>query len=290
MSTLERLPIHPALPNRQLANGSLNGLHARPLLKWPGGKRFLARELRSLFPDRYCQYIEPFIGGGAIFFDLMPSSAIVGDANEDLMECYQAVRSAPDEVHARLSRLRNSKEDYYYIRSSKPRTALTRAARLIYLTTLSFNGIYRENQRGEFNVPYGNRPLRRMPTLVDLKAVSAVLRCARLCAGDFALTTKFARPGDLVYLDPPYPATSKHSFRKYHRTLFSVTDHERLALEARRLVELGCHVFVSNADVPEARKLYSGFKMIRIHRTSIIAASSSYRRAVTELVFANGAS
>jgi DNA adenine methylase len=259
----------------------------RPLLKWPGGKRLLSHELCGLFPDRYARYIEPFVGGGAVFFRLMPSRAIVGDANEALIECYEAVRDHAQEVHERLQRLHNNREQYYRIRASRPRTAITRAARLIYLTTLSFNGIYRENRRGHFNVPYGNRPSRGMPTLAELNVVSGALRRATLCAGDFAVTTKSAQPGDLVYFDPPYHATTRHSFRKYNRVQFSIEDHERLAEEARRLVNLGCHVFVTNSDHPDARRLYSGFKMIRIHRASIIAASSVHRRSVTELVFAN---
>src|SRR5436305_2539507 len=133
----------------------------RPLLKWPGGKRNLADRIVALMPQTYDRYLEPFVGGGAVFFKLKPPHAVLADTDAALINFYTQIRDSPDHVLKALARLKNSETDYYRIRASRPRTAITRAARLIYLTNLSFNGIYRLNFLGEFNVPYGYRSHRR---------------------------------------------------------------------------------------------------------------------------------
>src|SRR5438093_915951 len=134
-----------------------NGTGCEPLLKWPGGKRALLPHLLPLIPSSFNRYIEPFFGGGALFFTIRPSSALLSDSNEDLINCYREIRDNPKELLSYLRRMKNSKEDYYRIRSISPRSETGKAARFLYLATLSFNGIYRVNRHGVFNVPYGHK-------------------------------------------------------------------------------------------------------------------------------------
>lgn len=255
-----------------------------PFLKWPGGKRFLAPFIAQFVnlaaKDRY---FEPFVGGGAVFFRLQPDRAVIADRNPALIECYQILKRDPELVISTLKRARNDEESYYRIRNSKPRTEHGRAARLIYLCRLSFNGIYRENQRGEFNVPYGYKTESKVAQPDLLIAASELLQSAEIECCDFAEATVRAKNGDVVYFDPPYTvAHNNNGFVKYNRNLFSWSDQERLALEAKRLSDLGCTVLVSNADHPSVRALYDGFKFMRIRRTSVMAASADFRGEVTE--------
>ena len=142
-------------------NAQMDGTKCRisPLLKWPGGKRALLGELRAVMPVRYDRYFEPFLGGGALFFELCPKNAVLGDHNNELIDCYSEVRDNPEEVIESLQTMVNSEEDYYKIRGQQPGTNAEHAARLIYLVSLSFNGIFRVNLKGDFNVPYGYRPI-----------------------------------------------------------------------------------------------------------------------------------
>lgn len=261
-----------------------------PLLKWPGGKRSLADHILPLIPKRYATYVEPFVGGGAMFFALRPHSAILGDTDQALIECYSQVRENPTAVIKALQRLRNSSDDYYRIRSSRPRTPPAAAARLIYLTNLSFNGIYRLNFAGDFNVPYGQRNQRRPAAPTRVRHVSAALKSATLVCSDFEAVVARAGRGDVVYLDPPYTvAHSNNGFIRYNARLFSWRDQERLANSAREASNRGAVVIISNADHPSVRNLYSHFDVITVQRRSTIAAQSEGRRAVTECIFYSGA-
>ncbi|WP_082538961.1 Dam family site-specific DNA-(adenine-N6)-methyltransferase [Lysobacter sp. Root494] len=260
-----------------------------PLIKWPGGKRALVPKLIEHFPARFNRYYEPFFGGGALFFALQPAKAVLSDINQDLINCYRRVKEQPDDLIKALKRLRNSEEDYYRVRESKPRTELTKAARLLYLTRLSFNGIHRVNLRGEFNVPYGYKT--HLDSVDDdlLRCTSDVLQNAKLEHGDFEETTAGAQPGDLVYFDPPYTvAHANNGFVKYNEHIFSWADQIRLAKHARALAAKGCHVFVSNAHHDSIDELYSGTRKIVIERFSVIAASSTHRRKITESLFILG--
>jgi len=269
--------------------GQANSGAMRPLLKWPGGKRLLADRIVALLPQAYERYIEPFLGGGAIFFRLQPRRAVLADADVALINCYTQIRNRPDAVLKALARLKNSEADYYRIRSSRPRTAISRAARLIYLTNLSFNGIYRLNFRGEFNVPYGHRVHRRPVEPALIRTASTVLRAARLYCNDFEVTLRTARAGDVVYLDPPYTVShSNNGFIRYNARLFSWCDQQRLAIAARQAADRGAFVIITNADHESVRKLYPDFCEIRMERSSTIAAASTDRKLVTESVFYAG--
>lgn len=260
----------------------------QPLLKWAGGKRALAHLILPVIGKAAGTYFEPFLGGGAIFFALKPQNARLSDLNPELMECYQSIKDDPDGVARHLSRLKNDEKIYYRVRESRPRSALGRSARLIYLTSLSFNGIYRQNLKGEFNVPYGYKSSKSLPTPEQLRHVSRRLSGAALTSADFQDVTAVAVPGDTVYFDPPYTvAHNNNGFVKYNASIFSWDDQKRLAEHAAWLANRGCRVFISNADHDAVRRLYRNFECWVIQRHSVIAANSGKRRSITECFFHN---
>jgi DNA adenine methylase len=257
-----------------------------PLVKWAGGKRRLLSDILEVAPPRFSKYYEPFLGGGAVFFSLRPEAATLSDTNSELIQMYAQVRDCPEGVLRHLRQMRNSEEDYYRIRQSRPRTNNGRAARLIYLCTLSFNGIHRQNLRGEFNVPYGYKTHIDPCDEATIRGVCHSLQGTILVEGDFERAISAARKGDFVYFDPPYTvAHGNNGFIKYNAKIFSWADQERLASVASRLKKAGCSVVVSNADHPSIRKLYPSFKVRVIERHSVMAASSEFRRPVCECLF-----
>lgn len=257
-----------------------------PILKWPGGKRKLIKHLTDHVPSGYGRYFEPFAGGAALFFALRPATGILSDTNTELINCYTQVRDRPDELIDCLSQMRNSQDDYYRVRQSQPRDSVARAARIIYLSNLSFNGIHRVNLQGQFNVPYG-RKTDRVPYNADLLLqASTLLHNIDLVVADFEDATSSATQGDLVYFDPPYTVLhSNNGFVKYNEKIFSWDDQTRLAALACRLSKMGCHVMVSNASHASVRDLYPDFDEKVIQRASQIAAQGKYRRPVTESLF-----
>jgi DNA adenine methylase len=266
------------------------GLHLQskgpPLIKWPGGKRNLLRDILPLLPRTYNRYYEPFVGSGALFFAIQPSKATLSDTNAELINLYIQVRDRPTELVNILKRYENSKHFYYKVRSSSPRLPVTRAARFLYLLTLSFNGIHRVNLRGMFNVPYGFKSHLATHDEELIHAASHALTGVTFRTVDFAKATARAREGDLLYFDPPYTVAHAHNgFVKYNETIFSWGDQVRLADHAKELARRGCYVFVSNADHPSVKNLYRGFRVARIKRFSVIAASSEFRRQITETIY-----
>ena len=257
-----------------------------PLLKWPGGKRKLVESILPVMPESFGSYFEPFFGGGALFFAIKPKRSLLSDKNVELMRAYSQVRDEPEAVIKALRGMRNSESDYYRIRSSRPKGEVACAARLIYLTTLAFNGIYRVNLNGEFNVPYGQKKHLVPCDEVRIREASRLLAGATLAHDDFESALGKATKGDLVYLDPPYTvAHQNNGFIKYNAKIFSWDDQVRLADVARDLSGRGCTVVVSNADHLSIRRLYKGFSMASIERNSVIAASSSFRSRITECLF-----
>lgn len=258
----------------------------RPLLKWPGGKRAIVHQLLPLFPAKFSTYFEPFVGGAAVFFSLRPNRSVLSDANAELINAYVQVRDNPTALIKRLQAIRNNEATYYRIRESTPTSEIGRAVRLIYLTTLAFNGIHRVNLRGEFNVPYGRKTHLATCDPEKILVASLALRQSTILAADFQEATRNARPGDVVYFDPPYTvAHGNNGFVKYNERIFSWQDQVRLAAHAKMLSERGCFVIVSNADHESVRALYKNFRMLRIHRFSRIAAASAHRREISEVVF-----
>lgn len=264
---------------------------AVPMLKWAGGKRQLLPEIgKHISADFAGRYFEPFLGGGAVFFDLtttMAPTSYLGDANAELITTYTAVR---DDVEAVIAALRaharqHSEEHYYAVRAQTVRSAASVAARMIYLNRTCFNGLYRVNKAGKFNVPFGKYA---NPTVCDednLRACSRVLKYAELACADFASVLAVARSGDLVYLDPPHvPVSETGDFTAYTAAGFGVADQERLVGVARRLKETGVQVLLSNADLPAVRKLYDGFEMRSVKARRNINSKGGKRGTVGELL------
>jgi DNA adenine methylase len=199
---------------------------------------------------------------------------------------YRQVRDNPQGLIQLLGKYRNNERAYYKIRDSSPRTPLSRAVRLLYLTRLAFNGIYRVNLDGYFNVPYGKKSHLSTCDPDRLLKVSHALRAAVIRHQDFERATTKARSGAVIYFDPPYTvAHENNGFVKYNEKIFSWDDQVRLANHARVLAQRGCHVVISNADHASIRKLYVGFSVARVTRFSRIAASSDHRREISELIF-----
>lgn len=239
-----------------------------------------------LLPESPTKYYEPFLGGGALFFALQPKRAFLSDTNADLINLYTQVRDNPDKLMKVLKTFKNSERFYYQVRDQSPRNPLFRAARLLYLTTLSFNGIHRVNLRGEFNVPYGYKA--HLDTCDEAKIVAAseALQHADLRVADFEQATRRARKGALIYFDPPYTVAHAHNgFLKYNEKIFSWDDQKRLADHARHLAARGCHIVISNADHSSVAGLYRGFNVTTIDRYSKIAASAEFRRKITETIY-----
>jgi DNA adenine methylase len=262
----------------------------KPLFNWPGGKRTLAAKILNFFPKSYGTYYEPFFGGGAVYFALTPDNAILADTNAELINSYIQVRDNPSSLIEVLRSFKNSEADYYSIRAQVPTTPLLKAARLLYLTRFAFNGIHRVNLRGEFNVPYGKKTHLLSVNEDLLLSASNALQHTQLLVGDFEKTTAGVVEGDVIYFDPPYTvAHANNGFVKYNERIFSWNDQQRLATYARTLAERGCRVVVSNADHPSIHDLYRGFDCHIIERPSRIAASSQFRRQITESIFVLGA-
>ncbi len=259
-----------------------------PLFRWPGGKRWLVPKLLELAPQSVRRYFEPFFGAGALFFALRPEHALVSDSNAELMDCYRAIRDEPEAVARVLGSMPQDRASYYVCRSTHPSDRIDRAARLIYLTTLAFNGIYRVNLDGEFNVPYGGREYRNLADVARLRTYADSLASAEIISGDFEERLDAAAPGDLVYLDPPYTvAHANNGFLKYNDRIFSWADQRRLASAAVQLDRRGCAVIASNACHPSILELYPGFRSLRVSRTSVMAASPGRRGPIFEYVFTN---
>jgi len=259
-----------------------------PPFRWPGGKRWLVPRLLELVPADAGRYFEPFFGGGALFWALRPEIATISDSNSALMACYLAIRDHHREVSARLRELAQDRATYYRVRSERPTDEVSRAARVIYLTTLAFNGIHRVNKAGDFNVPYSGRIYARLRDESFLGAYADALQSAQILSADFEEAVAGAAAGDVIYLDPPY--TVKHAnngFVKYNDRIFSWGDQKRLARVARDLASRGCHVIVSNAHHDSIRELYDGFVERIETRTSAMAAETKHRGKTQEVVLTN---
>jgi DNA adenine methylase len=267
-----------------------------PFLKWAGGKARLASSIVSLVPRSYRKYIEPFVGGGAIFFATCPVSAVLSDSNDELINCYEVVRNSCSELVDSLKSLSGMKycaESYYSLRSQKIPSSdkIKRAARLIYLNRTSFNGLYRVNRKGDYNTPFGSYRTLSLPARESLFKANHVLQNASLRTGDFEdVLLKNAERGDFVYLDPPYPPVGKYSdFNRYTMNFFQPEDHARLARTIKELDEIGCKFILSNAEHPLIRELYneSKFRILKVSAPRFINCKGNKRRNVPELLITN---
>lgn len=262
-----------------------------PFLRWAGGKRWLAKSHPEWFQCGLGTYIEPFLGGGAVFFQTLPRTSLLSDLNGDLINTYQAVKTRPDVVLQLLRghEKRHSPAYYYRLRRAASSSSVASAARFIYLNRACFNGLYRVNQRGQFNVPIGSHKSILLES-DDFESVSRALRGSKLVNQDFEKSIKQAQPGDLVYADPPY--TVKHnqnSFVDYNERIFSWADQERLAEALHDASARDVRVVLSNADHPSIHDLYrqKGWVRLTVERFSGIGSRAAYRRTTTEVVLSN---
>lgn len=257
-----------------------------PVFKWPGGKRALVPYISEHVPTDAIRLIEPFCGGAALFFSCTIPTAHLADSNALLINAYRQIRDNIDQLILELQHFENSSSFYYKIRASSPRSQIGRAARLLYLMRLSFNGIYRENLKGEFNVPYGYKTTTPVFDEQHLRDASRSLQRATLATADYRHTLITVRERDVVYADPPYTvAHNNNGFLKYNQRLFSWKDQIALARQCHQARLKGACVVVSNADTPDIRKLYDGFEYHVLSRYSSISGNSSGRRHVSEALF-----
>lgn len=262
-----------------------------PFLKWPGGKRWFVSGYADLLPEEYNTYIEPFLGAGSVFFHLRPKKAVLGDVNLDLINTYRVIRRnwREIEVSLRYHQRRHSEDAdvyYYQMRDQESDNSIKQASRLIYLNRTCFNGIYRVNLEGRFNVPRGTKDSVVIDT-DDFKLLSKLLRKAKLVAGDFEALVDQARKGDFVFCDPPYTVRHNYNgFRKYNEVLFSWTDQERLARALKRAALRGVKVLCTNANHDSIHELYDHqvFDLKMVSRFSTISADCESRRNFEELV------
>jgi DNA adenine methylase len=294
---------------------------ARPVLKWAGGKRQLLDELYARFPASHGRYHEPFLGGGAVFFDLAPATATVNDRNPRLMNCYEQIRDRPTDLVARLREFADPESDpdpsqafaetdwsgdavgsYYYQQRARfnrrpygdepwpvdAESRLEEAALLVYLNRTCYNGLYRENSRGGFNVPVGRYADPDWVVADRIRAAGRVLADADLRNEDFATVLDAAEAGDLVYLDPPYePMSATANFAEYSAAGFDRADQERLLAAAQDLDDRGVGVVVSNSGVTFDRYEAAGFAVDRVDATRSINSDETSRGAVDEIVATN---
>lgn len=238
-------------------------------MKWVGGKRQLLAILLKNVPPQYDRYIEPFVGAGALLFALSPERAVISDINPEIMNAYRVIR---DSVHALIASLRrhtNTEDHFYRVRSKGPGrlSPVQRASRFIYLNRTCFNGLYRENSRGEFNVPFGDYRAPRILDRGNLVVVSDYLGAhrIRILCQDYKKTASLARPGDFLYLDPPYhPLNSTSSFTRYSKGDFTEKDQIELSHVFRELDDRGCYVMLSNSNTEFIRPLYRGYNIQEI--------------------------
>jgi DNA adenine methylase len=264
-----------------------------PFLKWAGGKSQLLDQMRPFFPREFGMYYEPFLGGGAVFFHLLPEKATLSDSNDELMNVYRVIQKEPIEVMRALDAYyphRKSKVYYYRIRGLNPDelTSVERAARTIFLNKTCYNGLYRVNSEGKFNVPFGKY---KNPSLYDkanILAASEALRDKKLRTADYRKACEEAHRGDFIYLDPPYQPLSKTaSFTSYTKEAFSEKEQEDLAAVFRKLDRCGCRVMLSNSSTPFIRSLYEGYHIEPMRATRAINCKPSGRKAIEELLIMN---
>ncbi len=268
----------------------------RPFVKWAGGKSQLLDRLEQYFPKNFDTYYEPFLGGGAVFFHLVNTrpkfNAVLSDVNKELMSTYVVIKNEVEDLIPLLKehrvKYRSDPKTYFYkVRASEPSLSVERAARLIFLNKTCFNGLYRVNKSGKFNVPCG---WFLNPSILDeenLRSVSAAL-CwsnAKILSQDFQDATKNAKKGDFVYFDPPYnPKSVTASFTSYTEGGFGKEDQERLNQWSTELSNRGCDVLLSNSDTPEIHALYKDYHIEPVSAMRAINCKGNGRRGHTELI------
>ena len=270
----------------------------QPFTKWTGGKRQLLSVIKSLMPDQYNNYFEPFVGGGALFFDLAPKKAYINDFNSELINCYQQIKKNPQILIELLAKHQenNSKEYYLDLRSADrdsridKMTDVERAARIMYMLRVDFNGLYRVNSKNQFNVPYGRY---KNPKIVDSDLILSISQYLnsnniKILTGDFEKAVQDVVAGDFVYFDPPYiPLSETSAFTSYTHEGFTYEDQVRLRDCFKKLDEKGAFVMLSNSSSPLVEELYKDFNIHKVEANRTNGAKTSSRGKISEIIVTN---
>jgi DNA adenine methylase len=274
-------------------SGSING-DPHPFLKWAGGKRQLLSQLSQYLPAEIPDYIEPFLGGGAMFFYLLPDKAVLIDNNPVLINTYSVIKNQVDDLIELLKHHKNEKEYYYGVRNLdrepgyEKLSNVEKASRTIYLNRCCFNGLYRVNSKGQFNVPFGKYKNPKYCDENNLRAVSEVLQNVTIIAGSFEKCVQYAKPETFVYLDPPYhPLTSTANFTSYTKESFGERDQRRLRKVFTELDEKKCKVMLSNSHADFILDLYSAYRIETVQAKRAINRDASKRGVIPEVVVLN---
>jgi DNA adenine methylase len=268
----------------------------QPFLKWAGGKRQILPEIRKYIPPRFDIYYEPFLGAGAVLFDLQPPIAVVNDSNSQLINCYEVIKNSIDELIKDLGRHKNEEDYYYKIRnldrkkSFKKLDLVQKASRVIYLNKTCFNGLFRVNSSGEFNVPFGDYKNPKFVNEAVLKAVHDYLNKNQVTIlnVDFETAVKDAKSGDFIYFDPPYdPVSETSSFTSYDLNGFGKEEQRRLKKVFKELADRGCYVLLSNSATEFILELYREYSPIRVSATRNINSVASGRGKIEEVLVKN---
>jgi len=282
------------MENTALVSTAESYIACRPFLKWAGGKSQLLTELLARVPKSFNCYFEPFLGGGALFFGLQPKKARLSDNNSELINCYSVVRNNLDQLLEDLHKHKYESEYYYTIRKSDRAPdfaslpAIARASRFIYLNKTCYNGLYRVNSKGQFNVPMGRYTA---PTIVDevnLRACSSVLANADVSVAAYDHVETSAEAGDFVYFDPPYlPRNATSNFTSYTEGGFAEAEHERLGDLCRKLNQKGVFFMVSNSHTRAIWEIYKGFNVSVVNANRSINSKAKRRGRIEEYIITN---
>lgn len=263
----------------------------KPFIKWAGGKRQLLDALLDSSPNEFNHYYEPFVGGAALFFKLWHlgkiTQAHLNDSNPDLVNVYLTIQCKVDELieELRNEKYRNEMNSFYSIRASQPSDSIERAAKFIYLNKTAFNGLYRVNSKGGFNVPFGRYSNPTILNEQNLHAVSKALEDVSISCKDFQEVVRQAAPGDFVYFDPPYhPLNGTSKFTKYTSNDFSLEDQKRLRDTFTQLTNAGVYALLSNSDTETIHKLYSNYHRSEVYANRAINCKADKRGKITELL------
>jgi DNA adenine methylase len=265
----------------------------QPLTRWIGGKRRLASRILSFFPEQIkdYEYFEPFAGAGSLFWMVSPNRSVLGDINKELINCYQCIKDSHREVFRELLKWQPliNREKYAQARATynSTKSKFKKAALFLFLNRTSFNGIYRVNRNGDYNVPFGGINNPKLPTLGELEYFSERLSSVQLFQGDFEETIERCGRNSFVYFDPPYQSVSKTAFFvHYSADRFSYDDHFRLSKCFRQLDRKGCRLLLTCSDTPDMHALYRGLKITKLQNTRYVAAKGR-RYKVSDLLIMN---
>jgi DNA adenine methylase len=269
-------------------------INPRPFLRWAGGKSWLTKNISKFIPFKINNYHEPFLGSAAIFIHLKNNNLISGhsylsDTNHDLIIAYKVIQSNVTELISKLKKFENTSENYYKIRDSKPISDISKAARFIFLNRTSYNGIYRVNREGQYNVPYGSKTYIQLFDYENLIALSKVFENVEFETYDFSESLKFVQSNDLVFIDPPYTiAHGNNGFIKYNQKLFAWEDQVRLLEFVNEIVNRGANYILTNAFHSSIHELFSlNAKEFVMERLNVIGGKGAERNYTKEYLFTN---